>query len=513
MAQQSEVIRSAQKFERFLDFLDDKYLESVHLDSLVEKAIVHVLEELDPHSNYFSAEDLKEANEPLQGNFEGIGIQFNILKDTIVVLSTISGGPSEKVGLQAGDKILKVDDEDVAGIGIKNQGVMERLRGTKGTEVTVQVQRQGRNKPIDFTITRDKIPLYSMDAGYMADPQTGYIKLNRFSATTADEFREALSRLKGEGMENLILDLRGNSGGYLNTAMELCNELLDGRKLLVYTEGRAYPRQNAYADESGGWTKGKLVVLIDEGSASASEIVSGAVQDWDRGLIIGRRSFGKGLVQRPFNLPDGSAVRLTVQRYYTPSGRSIQRPYESDKKDYYGETMRRLESGELTAGVFSDAPDSLKYYTQHNRRVVYGGGGILPDLFVALDTNFVSDFYDQTVGKGILNQFSITYVNKHRSRLLKEYPTPMLYAQNYALEEEVWKAFLKHAKDEDVEFDEEEAAVSIPRLEMLLKAMMARNLWDLEAYFMVVNREDPGFQRALQSFGDGTFEQMNIAAR
>ncbi len=512
-AQSADVIRSAQKFERFLDFLDDKYLESVDLDSLVEIAIVGVLEDLDPHSNYFSVEELEEANEPLVGNFEGIGIQFNILRDTIVVLSTITGGPSEKVGLQAGDKILTVNGEPVAGVGIKNQGVMDRLRGPKGTEVAIELERDSRKKPLAFSITRDKIPLYSVDAGYMADPKTGYIKVNRFAATTADEFREDLNKLKAEGMENLILDLRGNSGGYLNTAMEISNELLGGRKLIVYTEGRAYPRQNAYADETGGWTTGKLVVLIDEGSASASEIVSGAVQDWDRGLIIGRRSFGKGLVQRPFNLPDGSAVRLTVQRYYTPSGRSIQRPYEEGKKDYYKETWRRLESGELTEGVLGELPDSLKYFTQHSKRVVYGGGGILPDVFIGLDTSFVSDFFDDVLGKGILNQFAISYVNKHRTTLKERFPNPEAFASQYSLETAVWNEFIAYAAAEEVPYDAEAATPSLERLELLLEAMIARNLWDLEAYFMVTNRQDPAFLRAVQVMSDGTFEQMKIAAR
>jgi carboxyl-terminal processing protease len=512
-AQSVEVIRSAQKFERFLDFLDDKYLEEVKLDSLVELAIAQVLEDLDPHSNYFSKKDLEEANEPLLGNFEGIGIQFQILKDTIEVVQVISGGPSEKVGLQAGDRIIRVDEEEVAGIGIRNQGVMERLRGPKGTKVTVTILRPGRSQILDFAITRDKIPLYSVDAAYMADPSTGYIKINRFSATTADEFRTHMLRLKNEGMEGLILDLRGNSGGYLNAAMELSNELLGGRKLIVYTEGRAYPRQEAFSDNSGQWTTGKLVVLIDEGSASASEIVSGAVQDWDRGLLIGRRSFGKGLVQRPFSFPDGSAVRLTVQRYYTPSGRSIQRPYEENKKDYYRESLRRLESGELISGVMEDLPDSLKYYTQHNRRVVYGGGGILPDIFVGLDTTFVSDFFDEVVGKGVLNQFSLLKVNKYRDTWKATYPTARSFTEGFAVDEELWSALIAYAEQEELTYDAEEAAPSLERLQLLLKAMLARNLYDLEAYFMVMNREDPTFLRALESMRDGTFDEMKIAAR
>lgn len=512
-AQHADVIRNAQKFERFLDFLDDKYLEDVDLDETVEKAIIQVLEDLDPHSNYFSAEDLKKANEPLVGNFEGIGIQFNILKDTITVLSTITGGPSEKVGLQAGDQIITVDEETVAGIGIQNQGVMDRLRGKKDTEVTVGIKRRNRNKLVDFTITRDKIPLYSVDASYMANPSTGYIKVNRFAASTANEFREAMDALKDEGMENMILDLRGNSGGYLNTALEMANELLGGRKLIVYTEGRAYPRQDAYADYTGGFTQGKLVVLIDEGSASASEIVSGAIQDWDRGLVIGRRSFGKGLVQRPFSLPDGSAVRLTVQRYYTPSGRSIQRDYSEGKKDYYKETMRRFESGELLTGEIDSLPDSLRYYTQHNKRVVYGGGGILPDIFIKLDTSFVSDFYDDVVGQGVLNQFAISWTNKHRDGLYKEFPDARAFAEGYTLTAEAWQDFIDYAAAEGIDYDPEQAAPSLDRLRWFVKAMIARNLWDIEAYFMVVNQHDPGFQRAVEVMEDGTFEEMKIAAR
>ncbi|MFT7590040.1 MAG: carboxyl-terminal processing protease, partial [Limisphaerales bacterium] len=450
-------------------------------------------------------------NEPLVGNFEGVGIQFNILKDTIVVLNTISGGPSEKVGIMAGDKVITVDGEKVAGIGIKNQGVMDLLRGKKGTKVEVEMKRKGRNKPLEFAITRDKIPLFSMDASYKLDDKTGYIKINRFASSTAKEFREGLLKLKEENIENLVLDLRGNSGGYLNAALELSNEFLDSRKLIVYTEGRAYPRQDAYTDHSGNWTDGRLIVLIDEGSASASEIVSGAVQDWDRGLVIGRRSFGKGLVQRPFPLPDGSAIRLTVQRYYTPSGRSIQRSYEGGLEDYYKENSRRLKSGELTDGKFEEFPDSLKYFTK-GKRVVYGGGGIMPDIFVPLDTNFISDLYQQVVGKGIINQFAITYVNKNREDLHKDYPTSSAFAANYDGGDKLWKEFIKYAETEKVEVANDDEATSKPRLSRLLDALIARNLWDTEAYFKVMNKKDPAIERALSAFRDGTFEQMKIAS-
>lgn len=512
-AQSAEVIQGAQKFERFLDFIDDKYLEEVDLDKAVEDAIKQVLEDLDPHSNYFSAEELRKANEPLVGNFEGIGIQFNILKDTILVVSTISGGPSEKVGLMAGDKILTVDEEPVAGIGIKNKGVMDLLRGKKGTKVTVGVMRNSRKgKTLDFTITRDKIPLFSVDAGYMIDESTGYIKINRFSSTTVREFREALVDLKASGMEELILDLRGNSGGYLNAALELSNEFLDGRKLITYTEGRAYPRQDFYTDNYGGWTNGRLVVLINEGSASASEIVTGAVQDWDRGLVIGRRSFGKGLVQRPFMLPDESAIRLTVQRYYTPSGRSIQRSYEEGAEDYYLENSRRLESGELTGDSDIEFPDSLKFYT-NARRVVYGGGGIMPDIFMALDTSFVSDFYDEVIGKGILNQFGLEYINKNREAFKEIYASSTDFAANYEVDKITWKEFIAYAKEEGLSEDVEGEDVSRDRVEMIMRAIFARNLWNTEAYFKVINREDETMLKAFNSFRDDTFDRMKIAAK
>ncbi|MBK8488127.1 MAG: S41 family peptidase [Bacteroidetes bacterium] len=316
--------QAKQKFSRFMDILESKYMDDINSGKLVDDAINEVLTQLDPHSVYFSEDELKQANEPLEGNFEGVGIQFNILKDTINVVNTISGGPSEKVGILSGDKIVVIDGENVAGTGINNKGVMDRLRGKKGTVVDVEISRRGSKKNLEFKITRDIIPLYSIDASYMISPEIGYIRLSKFSATTTEEFKQAITELKAEGMKNLIFDLRGNGGGYLNAAIDISDEFLPSGKLIVYTEGRAYPRQDAVATSVGSMETGKVVVLIDEGSASASEIVSGALQDWDRALVIGRRSFGKGLVQRPFNLTDGSAIRLTVSRYYTPSGRSIQ---------------------------------------------------------------------------------------------------------------------------------------------------------------------------------------------
>lgn len=363
----------ASKLEALLYHIDRMYVDSVDQDKLVEDAIVAMLEELDPHSIYIPKEELEEVNEPLKGNFEGVGIQFNIVKDTIYVVDAIAGGPSERLGIRAGDRITGIDGDNVAGVGFKNADVMKRLRGRKGTKVNVTVLRRGEAAPLEFTITRDKIPIYSVEAAYMATPTIGYIKVSRFSATTTKELREKLDALGAKGMQDLVLDLQGNGGGYLRSAIEMADEFLADRKLIVYTEGRNSPRENTFATGEGRFEKGRLVVLVDEGSASASEIVSGAVQDWDRGLVVGRRSFGKGLVQRPVMLPDGSAVRLTVSRYHTPSGRCIQKPYEEGVEAYRKERAERLAKGELMHADSIEVADTVRYFTM-NKRVVYGGG-------------------------------------------------------------------------------------------------------------------------------------------
>ncbi len=501
-----------EKFERFLSIVDDRYMDDVDAGKLVEDAIVEVLTKLDPHSVYFTEDELKEANEPLEGNFEGVGIQFNLLNDTIIVVGVISGGPSEKVGLMAGDKIVKINEEEVAGIGMSNKGVTDRLRGKKGTDVTVFIDRKGAKKTLEFKITRDVIPLYSVDAKYMAEPETGYIRVSKFAATTTEEFKLALKELQAQGMQNLILDLRGNGGGYLNAAIDMANEFLPANRLIVYTEGKAYPRQDANSVGDGTMLKGKVIVLIDEGSASASEIVTGALQDWDRALVIGRRSFGKGLVQRSFNLPDGSAMRLTVSRYYTPSGRCIQKSYEDGLEAYHSELGERYRDGELLGDSVYHYPDSLTFYTS-GKRVVYGGGGIMPDIYIALDTTWATDYYAEVVGKGIVNQFSLTYVNDNRDALTKEYASAMEFNKEFVLTEKIWQQFFDYAAADSVVKNEADFKLCEDKLATVIKAVIARDLFNFEAYWIVVNSNDEAYLKALSSLKDQTFQNLKIAGK
>jgi len=486
------------KFLQFYDLVVKNYVDSVDKDELIEDAIVAMLQELDPHSIYISKEDVQAMNEPLEGNFEGIGIQFNILRDTIIVVSPIPGGPSEKLGIRAGDRIIYVEDENVAGTGINNKGVAKRLRGKKGTKVEIRVKRRGVKKLLKFTIERDKIPIFSIDASYMIDDQVGYIKVNRFSKTTDDEFRKAFKGLEDKGMEKLVLDLSGNSGGYLNQAIYLADHFLDRNHMIVYTEGLHKERNDYKATSTGIYEEGGLVVMIDEGSASASEIVSGAVQDWDRGVIVGRRSYGKGLVQSPYRLSDGSMVRLTVARYYTPTGRCIQRPYEEGSDAYNMELVNRYNSGELMHEDSIHFPESEKYRTLENNRFVFGGGGIMPDLFVPLDTIGYTDYSGDLVRQGFLTDFVLDYTDKNRDGLLEKYPDVETFKNNYTVHDGFIRDLAEYAKKQGLEINEEELSESTEKLRIRIKALMARDLWSLNEYYYIVNKEDPVFQKAVE---------------
>jgi len=509
-SQSADVRKSIQKIAGVLQLIDYAYVDSVDMDKLVEDAIIETLHELDPHSSYIPAEDLERTEEELVGSFEGIGVTFQIFQDTILVISPIPGGPSEKVGIMAGDKIIKIDGEDAYGKKIDNEYVFKHLRGEKGTKVDVGIYRAGKKELIDYTIVRDKIPIHSIDASYMIEPGVGYIKLNRFSKTSTDEFQESVADLKSKGMKKLILDLRGNSGGYLGVAVELSDEFLPSGRLIVYTEGLKSPREEFDATSAGSFEKGDLIVMIDEGSASASEIVSGAVQDWDRGLILGRRSFGKGLVQRPFELLDGSVMRLTTARYYTPTGRSIQRPYENGFDDYYKDYVERWDRGEMIHSDSIHFPDSLKFYTPGNR-IVYGGGGIMPDIFIPWDSTWISDYYINLRRKGILNQFTIQYVNSHRKEILKKYPTPEEYRDKFQVTNDIMQQFIDLGNEEDVEYDEKGYQASEAVLKSQIKAWMARNLWDVNASYMVFAETDDALQEALKILEDGTlFVELKI---
>ena len=510
-SQSSDFEEQGQKFNTLLYYMDQLYVEDTDMESLVETAIVNMLEEMDPHSVYIPAEELQAADEPLNGNFEGVGIQFNIFRDTIMVVSPISGGPSEKLGIMAGDRIVTVDGEVVAGTGVTNKDVQRLLKGPKGTLVTVGIKRGNDPELLTFEIIRDKIPIFSVDASFMVAPGIGYVKVNRFSKSTMSELYKAFAKLQQEGMEDLILDLQGNGGGMLRTAIQMADEFLSEQKLIVYTEGRSFPRDDTFARIPGRFEKGRLVVLIDQGSASASEIVSGAVQDWDRGLIVGRRSFGKGLVQRPVNLPDGSAVRLTVQKYYTPSGRCIQKPYDEGVDAYRMEKFDRYDTGELMSLDSLDLPDSLKYETRLRGRTVYGGGGIVPDVFVPLDTTDNSAYFSSILRKGLDNRYALTYVDSRRAELEAAYPTEDVFLEKFEVTGQMLEDFQAFATDEGVEFDEEDWSKSGDAIALRLKAMMGRNLLEQSTFYRVISGLNESLERAIEILQDGTFEKANLA--
>ncbi|PKP20485.1 MAG: peptidase S41 [Bacteroidetes bacterium HGW-Bacteroidetes-20] len=448
-AQSSTYQLNYNKMNQLMRAINELYVDTVNFDILVEKASIEMLKELDPHSVYIPVSEVQQANEPLQGAFDGIGVTFQIIKDTINVMEVIVGGPSDKVGLMAGDKIIRVDTSDAFGKSINNQWVMTHLRGKKGTKVDLMVKRGKNEELLTFTIVRDKIPMNSINVSFMVDKTTGYIRLERFAQTSKQEFTQALNTLQLQGMKNLIFDLRGNGGGYLNVAFEIADEFIEKNKIIVYTENFRKEGDTFRSTEAGDFEKGKLIILVDEGSASASEIVSGAVQDWDRGLVLGRRTFGKGLVQRPLTLADKSQVRLTISKYYTPTGRCIQKPYEDGLDSYYNDLKFRSEHGELFSADSISFPDSLKYKTP-NGRIVYGGGGIMPDIFIPLDTTKYSSLYGEMFRKGIFSGFTLEYMNTNREKLKSQYPTIDDFKNSFKVSDELLNKVMEYAHKEDV---------------------------------------------------------------
>lgn len=502
---------TVQKFAAMLEIINYYYVDTTNSAELTEDAIVAMLKELDPHSMYLSKEDVKKANEPLQGNFEGVGIQFQLFHDTILVVAAVPGGPSDKLGILAGDKIITIDGEDATGKKVSNNYVMERLRGPKNSKVTVGIKRKGRRDLIEYTIVRDKIPLNSVDASFMVGDTIGYIKLTRFARTSLAEVKQALQALRKSGMKDLILDLRNNSGGYLDVAIDLSDEFLDHDKLIVYTQGMRSPRTDFKSTYRGSFKQGRIIVMVNEGSASASEIVAGAVQDWDRGLILGRRSFGKGLVQRPFNLPDSSVVRLTTARYYTPSGRCIQKPYEDGTEDYYADLTNRFKHGEFVSADSIKFPDSIKYYTP-SKRIVYGGGGIMPDVFIPIDTAANSKYYTDIWRKGLLNEYTIDYLDKHRAELSRKYPILAAYKAGFIITDEIFEDFIIFAENKEVPRDEEGIARSGVEIRTILKGLIARNMFDVSAYFEMISPIDRELMQAIKSIqDDALFRKLSIA--
>ncbi len=505
-----DVQNSTMKFGRLLRLVDSYYVDTTNVDVLTEKAIVEVLRSLDPHSVYISKEEVEKMNEPLQGNFEGVGISFNVFHDSLMVVTTVPGGPSEKVGIRAGDRIVSVDAKNIAGVGLKNAQVYDYLRGKKGTKVDLQVKRKGESALLDFTVIRDKIPINSLDASYMLDENTGYIKLNKFSATTSSEFLEAIKNLKTNSkLNSLVLDLRGNGGGYLNAAIELADQFLSAFKLVVYTKGIHAELKEYNATAAGELEQGKLVVLIDEGSASASEIVAGAIQDWDRGVLIGRRSFGKGLVQQPFPLTDGSMIRLTTAHYYTPSGRCIQKPYTAGIDEYQKDNIKRMESGELFSKDSVVENKSEKFATKVSNRVVYGGGGVMPDIFIPLDTSKYYAYYNTLSRKNVVYTGVLDIMDTKRDELKQNFSDFKVYSEKFEVTDEMIEKIIAAGEKEGVKRDEKSIEFARPLMKKQMKAIIARDLFSMSHYFQIMNDDDEVIQKALESMSrKGSYEKI-----
>lgn len=487
------------------------YVDSVDENKLVEDALRGMIEKLDPHSSYTDPKETKEATEPLQGEFEGIGIQFNMKEDTLYVIQTIPNGPSERVGILAGDRIVSVNDTTIAGVKMSRTNIMKRLRGKKGTRVNVLVKRMGVKELITFRITRDKIPLHSVDASYMVNDSTGYVRISSFGLKTYDEMIAALDNLRDQGMRQVVIDLSDNGGGYLQAAVAMCNEFMRDGQMIVYTEGRSAPRSEAHAQGNGRYRDLRMAIIVNQYSASASEIFSGAMQDWDRAVIVGRRTFGKGLVQRPLNFTDGSMLRLTVARYYTPSGRCIQKPYKlGDRKAYSDDLLERAREGEYYHLDSIHFPDSLRYETLVNHRTVYGGGGVMPDVFVPVDTTEYTTYYRDMVAKGIVNQFVVNYVDRNRKELKSNYTSVKDFDNRFVLTDADMKKFIEMGEKDSVKFDEQKFKTSERVLRTMIKGLIARDIFaDQGAYSIIVNHHNRDLDAALEVLADKQrFDQL-----
>lgn len=483
------------KINDVINYINNEYVDTVNQKTLVENTISQLLHQLDPHSAYIPADELQAMNEPLEGNFDGIGIEFHVQEDTIMVVSAVAGGPSEQLGIQSGDRIIAVEGKNVAHINISNAEVMQLLRGPSGTKVKVTILRKSTGQNIVYSITRGKIPIYSVDVAYMLNKKTGYIKVSHFADRTYDEYLNAFVKLKEAGMESLILDLRGNPGGYMKSAIQLSDEFLPDRKLVVYTEGRHRPRESFYATTRGFFEQGALIVLVDEGSASASEIVAGALQDWDRATIVGRRSFGKGLVQEQSVFPDGSAMRLTIARYYTPTGRSIQKPYAGGYEAYSNELYDRMKKGELASSDSIQFADSL-HFTTPGGRTVYGGGGIMPDVFVAMDTGMTSQYYAEVSSKGMISQFAFDYLDQNRKQFEK-YKSFEEYKDGFTVSEDLFRKFLDYSYKGGVEKSEQGVRASSELIRTQIKALIARQIWKNDGFYPIIQTLDKTVAKAL----------------
>jgi len=483
------------KLNAVLSYIEEEYVDTISREELIEEAIPEILKKLDPHSIYIPKQDMSEMNEPLEGNFDGIGIQFNIQNDTIMVVNTIKGGPSERMGIMAGDRIVEVNDKNVAGIKIKSDDVVKKLKGPSGSKVKVGISRKGVKKVLNFNIVRDKIPLESIDIAYMLTKDIGYIKINKFARTTYDEFIKAVADLKAKGMKKIVVDLRGNSGGYMDAATNIIDEFLEKGKLIVYTQGRSRPINKTLASSRGALVNDNVAILIDEWSASASEIMAGAIQDNDRGVIIGRRSFGKGLVQEPTYFSDGSGLRLTIARYYTPTGRCIQKSYKDGYDSYYQDIGSRYMNGEFSDTDSIDFPDSLKFYTKEGK-VVYGGGGIMPDYFIPVDTQGVTFYLTDVVNHGYIYSYAFKYTDENRE-ILNKFKT---YQQldNYLDKQDLLNDFVEYAEKNGIKRNDEEIAKSKKILLTHLKAFIIRNIFDDEGFYPIIHRTDKTIKKAIE---------------